>query len=118
MNRRHNEKASHLPPHALTKADVDRLYVLRPEGGGGFFQLELSYKTTTIGFQRYLATTEYWIKVCVKEQENGKWLFSVIKGANKFKKEFQVGDKINVKDNTPTEAAKYLKKQKQMQLTR
>ena len=34
------------------KSDVDRLYLLRTEGGRELIQLELSYKTTTIGLDK------------------------------------------------------------------
>ena len=36
------------------KSDVERLYLLRSKGGRGVVQLELSYKTTTIGLDKYL----------------------------------------------------------------
>ncbi len=101
------------------KADVDCLYVPRFKGGRGLVQLELSYKTTTIGLQRYLETTEDWMMVCVKEHESSKRLYSVMKEANKFKMEFQMGVEMQLQHNTPAETAKYLKKQqRRMQPTR
>ena len=36
------------------KSDVDRLYLPRTERGRGLVQLGLSYKTTTIGLDKYL----------------------------------------------------------------
>ena len=36
------------------KSDVERLYLLRSEGDRGVVQLELSYKTITIGLDKYL----------------------------------------------------------------
>ena len=36
------------------KADVDRIYISRIEGGRGLIQLECTYKTTTIGLETYL----------------------------------------------------------------
>ena len=39
------------------KSDVDRLYLPRTEGGRGLIQLELSYKSTTIGLDKYLQET-------------------------------------------------------------
>ena len=36
------------------KADEDRLYVPRKAGGSGLVQLEITYKTTTIGLNTYL----------------------------------------------------------------
>ena len=38
------------------KADMDRMYLLRNEGGGALIQLETAYKTATIGFDTYLDT--------------------------------------------------------------
>lgn len=35
------------------KADVDRLYISRKAGGRGLVQLEITYKTTTIGLNPY-----------------------------------------------------------------
>ena len=43
------------------KADVDRLYIPRNEGGRGMIQLELSYKTSTIGQHKYLTATTDWM---------------------------------------------------------
>ena len=39
------------------KPDVDRLQIPRDEGRKGMIQLELSYKTSTIGQQKYLTAT-------------------------------------------------------------
>ena len=39
------------------KADKDRLYLPRSDGGRSLLQTELTYKTTTIGLQKYLQTT-------------------------------------------------------------
>ena len=43
------------------KADVDRLYIRRNEGGRGMIQLELSLKTTAFGLQKYLETIKDWM---------------------------------------------------------
>ena len=43
------------------KADVDRLYIPRSEGGKGLLQLEISYKTITIGLQTYLYSAKVWM---------------------------------------------------------
>ena len=39
------------------KSDVDRLQIPRDEGRKGMIQLELSYKTSTIGQHKYLTAT-------------------------------------------------------------
>ena len=36
------------------KSDVERLFLPRTEGGRGLIQLELSYKMTTIGLDKYV----------------------------------------------------------------
>ena len=36
------------------KADVERVYLARKEGGRGLIQLECTYKTCTIGLETYL----------------------------------------------------------------
>ena len=37
------------------KADVDRIYISRKEGGRGLIQSECTFKTTTIGLDTYLS---------------------------------------------------------------
>ena len=44
-----------------SKADADRLYIPRNEGGRGMIQLQLSYKTSNIGQKNYLTTTTNWM---------------------------------------------------------
>lgn len=93
----------------VTACIIDRLYTSRSEGGRELVQQELSYKLTTIGLQRYLETTEDCMMIRVKEYERNKKLYLVIKEANKFRREFQVGEEVKIKHNTPTAAAKNLK---------
>ena len=38
------------------KADMDRMYLPRNEGGRGLIQLEMAYKTATMGLDTYLDT--------------------------------------------------------------
>ena len=40
------------------KVDVDRLYIPRKPGGRGLVQLEITYKTTTIGLNTYLSNKD------------------------------------------------------------
>ena len=51
------------------KADMDRMYLLRNEGGGGLIQLETAYKTATIGFDTYLDTKNDPLLLIAKEPE-------------------------------------------------
>ena len=43
------------------KADADRLYIPRNKEWTGMIQLELSYKTSTIGQLKYLTTLTDWM---------------------------------------------------------
>ena len=54
------------------KSDVDRLYLPRTEGGRGLVQLELSYKMTTICFDKYLQETEDTLLHFVKDHGDRK----------------------------------------------
>ena len=54
------------------KADMDRMYLLRNEGGGGLIQLETAYKTVTIGFDTYLDTKNDPLLLIAKEPEKKK----------------------------------------------
>jgi hypothetical protein len=48
------------------KADVDRLYLKRSEGGRGLLQVEMNFKISFIGQQKYLENTKDWMMNCVK----------------------------------------------------
>ena len=54
------------------KADMDRMFLLRNEGGGGLIQLETAYKTATIGFDTYLNTKNDPLLLIAKEPEKKK----------------------------------------------
>ena len=51
------------------KADMDRMYLPRNEGGRGLVQLETAYKRATIGLDTYLDTTNNPLLVIAKEHE-------------------------------------------------
>ena len=53
-------------------ADVDRLYLPRNERGRGLIQLELAYKSSTIGLHQYLVHTKDWMMQLVKTHEDTK----------------------------------------------
>ena len=54
------------------KANVDRLYIPKNEGGRGMIQLELSYKTSTIGQHKYRTTTTDWVLQLVLAHDKQK----------------------------------------------
>ena len=67
------------------KSDVDRLYLLRNEGGGGLIQLELSYKSTTIGLDKYDTLLHF-----VKDHDDRMSLYSISRRSMKFSRELAV----------------------------
>ena len=90
------------------KSDVDRLYVPRSKGGRGMMQLELSYKTSTIGLLQYLDLTNDWMLQLVRVHENSKRSHSVVKESNKFSQEL-CSENENIEHISPTVAAKHRK---------
>ena len=91
------------------KSDVDRLYLPRNKGGRGMIQIELSYKTSTIGLSNYLDNTEDWMLQLVNRHENSKKLHSVTKESDKYSRELDLELEV---DNLlwPTEIARKSKK--------
>ena len=51
------------------KADVDLLHLPRSSGERGMIELETSYKTTTIGMQKYLTVSNDWMIQLVRQHE-------------------------------------------------
>ena len=100
------------------KSDVDRLYLPRDQGGRGLTQLEMTYKTTTIGLYHYLNTSKDMLMALVLKHEKNKKLYSVHKEAHKFERQLEVPE-IQQHENSATEHAKKVKKlakQKALQL--
>ena len=59
------------------RADIVHLYIKRENGGRGLIQLELTYKTTTIGLKKYLDTTTDWILQLVNTWEAKEKIFNL-----------------------------------------
>ena len=74
----------------LPKSDVDRLYLPRNEGGGWFIQLELSYKSTTIGLDKYFQETQDTVLHFVKGHDDRKSLYCISRHSMKFNRELAV----------------------------
>ena len=55
-----------------SKADIHRLYLPKSTGGRGLTQLELSYKTSTIGLFRYLNLSDDWMLQLALKHEKEK----------------------------------------------
>ena len=94
------------------KSDKDRLYVPRSKGGRGLIQLELSYKTSTLGLSQYLDQTNDWMLQLVNLHENSKKLHSVIKESEKFYRELNLERQENnhLTTNSTSEIARKRKK--------
>ena len=70
------------------KTDVERLYIPIHEGGRGLMQLEMSFKTITIGFlNKYLSTTNGCMLQLALTNDAGNKAHSNLKQSNKFKQE-------------------------------
>ena len=92
------------------KAVVDRLYLPRSSGGRGMIELETSYKTTTIGMQKYQTFSNDWMIQLVRQHEENKKLHSIVKEARRFKREFELENENTVNEDLPTtKQAKHLK---------
>ena len=92
------------------KADVDRLYLPRSSSGSGMIELETSYKTTTIGMQKYLTVSNDWMIQLVRQHEENKKLHSIVKEARRFKREFERKIQNTVNEDLPaSKRAKHLK---------
>jgi len=92
------------------KADVDRIYLPRSEGGRGLIQLEKAYKTTVIGLHAYLEHTEDTLMKLVNAHEKQKKSHSVFKEAKKYSRELQMETLPSKEDRNITEYAKKIKK--------
>ena len=72
------------------KADIDRLYLPRSSGGRGMMQLELAYKTTTIGLHQYLETSQDWMLKLVWGHEKNKRMHSIALEGERFARELEI----------------------------
>ena len=93
------------------KADVERMYLPREGGGRGLIQLELVFKTTTVGLNAYQEQTEDPLLKLVYLHENSKKLHSVSMDARKFKGEIEVPDITRIQQERVTLFAKRVKQE-------
>ena len=92
------------------KANVDRLYIPRSDGGKGLLQLELCYKTITIRLQTYLDSAQDWMLKLFSRQEKTRKVHSVSCQSKKFKTELELAP-IEVNETQPTKRAKIMKQE-------
>ena len=91
------------------KANVDRLYLPRSEGGRGLIQIELTYKITTAGLETYLEECKDSMMKLVLEHEKKKRLYSVTKEATKFLQELGIDQTQDKETDSVTKKAKEIK---------
>ena len=91
------------------KADVNRRYVPRKEGGRGMINLEMCFKTTAIGLNTYLLSSDdRMLKLVLQHKE--KKPHSVTKKSRKFKFQLNMAQEENEQTTEATKAAKEIKK--------
>ena len=91
------------------KADVERLYIPRKDGGRGLIEVETAFKIATIGFDHYLKNKDGQYPKQVLEHDTSKAKHSITKNAIKFKGELPISEFENKGDKTASENAKALK---------
>ena len=92
------------------KADVNRMYVPRKEGGRGMINLEMCLKTTKFGLNTYLSSSDDRMLKLVLQHEKKNKLHSVTKESQKFKFQLNMAQEENEKTTEVTKAAKEIKK--------
>ena len=93
------------------KADIDRLYLPRSEGSRGLVQLELTYKTTTIGVDlaAYLTSSNDRLLHLVQRHDKKEKLFSIQREAEKYKQELHLQETAPTRNETVVLHAKKIK---------
>ena len=86
------------------------VYIPKHEGGRGMIQLELSYKTWTIGQNKYLTTLTDWMQQLVVAHNKTQKVHSVSKQSHKFKQELNIHQHEENDTNTSTKQATDIKK--------
>ena len=92
------------------KANVNRMYIPRKEGGRGMINLEMTYKTTTIDLNSCLESSEDRMLPAVLQHEKKKKLHSVVKERREFKLQLNMAQEEIDANMKPTKAAKDIQK--------
>ena len=91
------------------KADVERLYISRKDGGRGLIEVETAFKIATTGLDHYLKNKDGQYPKQVLEHDMSKAKNSITKNASKFKREIPISEFENREDKSASENAKALK---------
>ena len=88
------------------KADIDRMYLPRSEGGRGMLQLENAYKISTIGLNWYLANANEPFLKCIYQQDKTKKLYSITRQNEKFRDEINLSNYKDIETDNKSAAEK------------
>ena len=91
------------------KADVNRMYVPRKQGERGMINLEMCFKTTTLGLNTCLQSSDDRMLKLVLQHEKKK-LHSFTKESRKFRFQLNMAQEENEQAAEATKAAKEIKK--------
>ena len=86
------------------------MYVPRKEGWIGMINLEMCFKTTTIGLNAYLLSSGDRMLKVILQHEKKKKLHSVTKESWKFKLQLNMAEEENQQTRKATKAAKEIEK--------
>ena len=89
------------------KADVERLYIPRKDGGRGLIDVETAFRTATIGLDHYLKHKEGQYRKQLLEDERSKSKHPRTKNATKFKKEVTMPE-LNLRTEKTNQPQKIL----------
>ena len=93
------------------------MYLLRNKGVRGLIQLEIAYKTATIGLDAYLnAAKNDPLLVIVKEHEKAKKKYSVASQATVFRRELHLPEVLEPENEVPTVYARNVKQKAKHQV--
>ena len=85
-------KLSNIHKMLHPKADVERLYIPRKEGGRGLIEVETAFKIATIGTDHHLKNKDGQYPKQVLEHDRSKAKNSITKNASKFKREVPMSE--------------------------
>ena len=91
------------------KADVERLYIPRKDGGRGLIEVETAFRIATIGLNHYLKNKDGQYPKQVLEHDTSKAKNSMTKNASKFKGEVPISEYEKKEHKSASENAKALK---------
>ena len=77
-----------------------KIYILRKAGGRGLVQLEITYKTTTIGLNTYLNNKDDYLLKIARDHDCGKKTMSIYHQAAKYGRELALPE-AEVVENAP-----------------